>query len=179
MEKRLVQISKFLSLVLRHQPEVIGVELDENGWVDVDELLEKVNASGRQVDRKLLTEVVEKNDKKRFKFSGDRQRIRASQGHSIEVNLKLEPQAPPIVLFHGTAKRNLESILRSGLRRQKRQHVHLSIDRITAHKVGSRHGSPVVLRIDSQKMHEDGHVFYLSDNHVWLTDEVPPQYISY
>ncbi|MCA9174866.1 MAG: RNA 2'-phosphotransferase [Planctomycetales bacterium] len=179
MDKALVKASKFLSLLLRHQPDTVGLILDDQGWVDVDELLEKVNAAGRRWDLELLQQVVATNDKRRFRFSDDGKRIRANQGHSVDVDLQLEPAEPPELLFHGTAQRNLQSILRAGLDKRRRKHVHLSSDRMTAHKVGSRHGSPIVLAIASARMYADGLIFFLSDNQVWLTDSVPPEYISY
>jgi putative RNA 2'-phosphotransferase len=122
--------------------------------------------------------VVAKNDKQRFSLSADGNRIRANQGHSIPVDLKLEPIEPPIVLFHGTATRFLNSILKNGLKSGSRQHVHLSPDEATAIKVGQRHGKPVVLQIDSSSMHADGHVFYRSENNVWLTRHVPVKYMN-
>lgn len=177
MEKHLVKASKFLSLVLRHRPEKIGLELDEQAWADVGELIEKASAGGRKLSLKTIREVVEKNDKKRFSFSDDGKKIRANQGHSVDVDLGLKPTEPPAILYHGTASRFLESILRSGLARGRRHDVHLSSDVRTAVKVGRRHGKPVVLAIDSGKMHKEGCKFYLSENKVWLTNHVPPEFI--
>lgn len=171
-------ISKYLSLVLRHQPETLGIELDKAGWADVDNLLQKLTLKGMQVDFKLLKQVVDNNDKKRFIFNDDFTKIRASQGHSIEVDLGLSPISPPEYLYHGTAEKNLDSILTEGLKKGNRQHVHLSIDKETAIKVGKRHGKPVVLLVQSRQMNQRGLHFYLSDNRVWLTGHVPPQYLK-
>jgi putative RNA 2'-phosphotransferase len=178
MDKRLVKISKFMSLVLRHKPETIGITLDSNGWVSVDELLAAVNTNGPNITREMLDEVVAKNDKKRFSYSDDGKRIRASQGHSVEVDLDLTPVVPPAVLYHGTVQKNMESIEQNGLDRMNRQYVHLSGDIETAGKVGQRRGRPVILVIDAEKMHQDGHLFYLSQNGVWLTRSVPGKYIT-
>jgi putative RNA 2'-phosphotransferase len=178
MEKRLVSTSKFLSLVLRHQPDQIGLELDAAGWASVDELISRAGRAGVVLTEELIREIVATNDKKRFVLSGDGSRIRANQGHSIEVDLGLQPIEPPEILFHGTAARNLESIRATGLDRRSRQHVHLSPDEATATKVGQRHGKPVVLRIRAGEMHRAGHAFYLSANGVWLTGSVPPEFID-
>lgn len=167
-----------MSLVLRHQPEVIGLTLDENGWAHVNELIEKLNANGAAADIALIKEVVATNDKKRFAFNEDQTRIRASQGHSIAVELDLKETIPPEYLYHGTAERFLESILSTGLQKQSRQHVHLSATAETAIAVGGRHGKPVVLLIKAKEMHGNGYLFYLSENNVWLTDQVPVAFIS-
>ena len=172
------KVSKFLSLVLRHQPESIGLELDEEGWADVSELLRQLGKHGKAVGIDQLREVVATNEKKRFAFDESGTRIRASQGHSIKVDLKLEPATPPDVLWHGTATRFLKSILKEGLTSQSRQHVHLSGDQATAAKVGARHGKLVILSVDARTMTEAGHHFYQSANGVWLTDVVPPQYLA-
>ncbi len=169
--------SKFLSLVLRHKPETIGVTLDQQGWVDVDELLEKMNAKGHPISRAQLEQIVAENDKKRFAFSEDGRRIRANQGHSVAVDLSLRPLEPPLVLYHGTVRRNRSSIEENGLLKQQRQHVHLSADRETAQLVGQRYGKPVILEITAQQMQKDGYAFFRSENGVWLTDQVPPAYI--
>lgn len=178
METKLVKHSRFLSLVLRHHPETIGLSLDEQGWVEVTDLLAKMNAAGRKIDRAELEQVLATNDKQRFAFSEDGLRIRASQGHSIAVDLALKPEVPPKELFHGTADRNLESIQTRGVLSGQRQQVHLSCDHETAIKVGSRHGKPIVLSINAEAMHEAGHEFFLSENGVWLTDRVPPEFVS-
>lgn len=178
MDPSLVRLSKFLSLVLRHEPETIGLALDPNGWVAVDELLAAAAKAGTPIAPESLRQVVATNDKKRFAFSEDGLRIRASQGHSVEVDLDLPPSVPPDVLFHGTATRFLDPIRAEGLRAQSRQHVHLSPDEATAVKVGMRHGKPVVLRVHAGRMHQAGHVFFLSANGVWLTAAVPPDYLE-
>ena len=173
-----VSTSKFLSLILRHQPEKIGLSLDANGWANLDDLLRLSAAKGRPLTRALIEEVVATNDKQRFAFNEDRSMIRASQGHSISVDLDLVPVAPPPVLFHGTATRFLESIQKQGLLKGKRQHVHLSPDAPTAVKVGQRHGKPVVLKVAAGRMQFEGHKFYRSANGVWLTDHVPPAFFA-
>jgi putative RNA 2'-phosphotransferase len=179
MDSSLVRVSKFLSLVLRHQPEKIGITLDDAGWVGVDELLDAAQRSGMRMDRALLERVVAENDKKRFAFSPDGERIRASQGHSVDVDLGLQPVEPPEELFHGTASRFVESIRGEGLRTGSRTHVHLSTDEATARKVGQRHGSPVILRVAAGRMHRAGHQFFVSENGVWLTAAVPAEFIAF
>lgn len=179
MRRDLVKHSKFLSLVLRHDPATIGIELDDSGWVDVSTLLDALQRKRPQITLERLIEIVETNDKQRFAFSEDRRQIRASQGHSIVIDLDLPPSIPPGSLFHGTAERNLTSIRESGLLRRQRNHVHLSLDGETATKVGSRHGKPVVLRIESGKMAESGFLFYVSENGVWLTAHVPTSFIVF
>ncbi len=178
MKKNLVRTSKFLSLVLRHRPEAIGLELDEAGWAEVPELIRLAREQGRELTEPLIREVVETNDKRRFSLSADGSRIRARQGHSLRVDLGLEPVAPPEVLFHGTAKHFLDSILRRGLLKGERHHVHLSPDEGTARAVGQRHGQPIVLRIEAGRMHAESHAFFVSENGVWLTDHVPVEYFS-
>lgn len=178
MKNNLKQISKYLSLVLRHKPEELGITLDENGWADVQELISKMNLKGMEVDFGTLTQVVITNDKQRFAFNDDKTLLRASQGHSIEVNLDLLPIEPPEILFHGTTGRFLENILRSGILKQNRRHVHLSFTEETATAVGSRHGKPVILKVRAKLMSDAGHHFYLSENRVWLTDYVPPEFIE-
>ncbi len=177
-EKQTKSISKFMSLVLRHQPETIGITLDENGWTDVQELLTRMSQHKQPITLAQLREVVETNDKKRFSFSEDGTKIRASQGHSVEVSLGLDPVTPPEYLYHGTVARFLDSIKKEGLQKMSRQHLHLSKDRETAVNVGSRRGAPYILTIRTGQMHRDGFLFYLSDNGVWLTDHVPPAYIE-
>jgi putative RNA 2'-phosphotransferase len=167
--------SKLLSLVLRHRPDLVGIRLDEAGWVEVDELLAGLAALGKPMTRTQLERIVATSDKQRFALDGDR--IRASQGHSVPVDLGLVPVAPPAVLFHGTPERNVEAILREGLRRGTRHHVHLSPDEATAVRVGARRGRPRVLEVDAAAMAADGHVFLRSANGVWLVDAVPPAYL--
>jgi putative RNA 2'-phosphotransferase len=169
-------ISKFLSLVLRHQPQTLGIELDPQGWTPVEGLLQKLRHRGMSVDLDQLRQIVANNDKQRFAFNADFSMIRANQGHSVDLGLT--PVEPPEYLYHGTAEANVATILREGLRKQSRQHVHLSVDEATAVKVGQRHGKPVVLRVASGRMHRDGNAFYLSENKVWLTDAVPAQYLE-
>jgi putative RNA 2'-phosphotransferase len=172
-------VSKFLSLVLRHSPEKIGLKLDENGWADVEELIVKCSQKGNKLDAQLLDYVVENNDKKRFTYNENKTKIRASQGHSISVELNLAETEPSEYLYHGTVAKFLDSIKKEGLQKMSRQHVHLSKDRETAIKVGGRRGVPQILTIRSGAMHRDGFKFYLSENNVWLTDEVPPKYIEF
>jgi putative RNA 2'-phosphotransferase len=178
-DSHIVRTSKFLSLILRHQPEKIGLVLDENGWADVDDLIERAKLHGRKLTLELLTTVVETNDKRRFLFSADGSKIRANQGHSVEIDLALPPREPPEQLFHGTATRFLESIRSQGLVPGSRRHVHLSPDAETAIKVGQRHGRPVVLDIQSGMMHRTGHIFFCSENGVWLTAHVPAEFIAF
>lgn len=175
----LIRISKFLSLVLRHQPQKIGLQLDAHGWADVDDLIERCGQHGQPLSRLFLEELVANNDKQRLAFSEDKRRIRASQGHSIDVDLALVPTRPPDLLFHGTASRFLDSIRATGLHSASRQHVHLSRDIITARKVGQRHGSPVTLTVLAGEMFHRGHLFYLSANGVWLTDLVPVKFLQF
>jgi putative RNA 2'-phosphotransferase len=173
------RLSKFLSLVLRHRPQTIGVVLDPAGWVDVDELLARAAAHGRAISRAELDEVVATSDKQRFALSADGRRIRANQGHSVDVDLGYRPAVPPAELFHGTVAAVLAAIRAGGLRKMARHHVHLSADRDTASRVGGRRGAPVILVVRAAAMHTDGHLFYLSANGVWLTDAVPPDYIVF
>ncbi len=172
------KISKTLSLVLRHRPELFELEPDVNGWVKVEAVLTGFAKANRiTVTPAILDQVVEACDKQRFAFSKDGQFIRANQGHSIKVDLAYDPIVPPASLYHGTAERFMDSILREGLKKRKRHHVHLSADRNTAHKVGSRHGKPVILIIDAAAMHANEFDFYKSENGVWLVDNVPVEYI--
>lgn len=177
-EKQIKGISKFLSYILRHHPEAIGLELDEEGWVDVHELMAKSKTDYSVITREILDIVVSTNEKKRFAFNEDRSKIRASQGHSIDIELNLETQQPPEFLYHGTVEKFLETIKAEGLKKMNRQHVHLSAEKETAVNVGSRRGQPIVLVINSGEMHQNGHYFYLSANGVWLTDHVPVEFIN-
>ena len=172
-----VKTSKFLSYVLRHRPDSIGITLDENGWADIGELLAAAQSHGKKVSRTQLERVVATNDKKRFALSDDGQRIRASQGHSVSVDLDLQPVVPPGLLYHGTVERFLNSIRAQGLVRGNRHHVHLSPDEATARKVGSRRGKPVILIVEAAQMHEAGHQFFRSANNVWLTEKVPVEFL--
>ncbi|HKO82373.1 MAG TPA: RNA 2'-phosphotransferase [Chitinophagaceae bacterium] len=177
-DKQLTHISKFLSLVLRHQPETIDIQLDQNGWADIDELLEKANNYGIKLDREILNHIVATNSKKRFSFNDTLDKIRASQGHSVEIKLGYTNQKPPEILFHGTGKKSVQSILNSGLEKRSRQHVHLSSDIETAIKVGQRHGKPFVFKVLAEQMYKDNFQFFISDNGVWLTDNVPTKYLT-
>jgi len=178
MDRSLVPLSRFISLVLRHDPGHVGLRLDEEGWTDIDELLAAAARAGKDLTRPLLERIVAENDKQRFRLSPDGRRIRANQGHSIPVDLGLAPQVPPETLFHGTARRFLESIREHGLIKGKRHQVHLSADPLTAHQVGGRHGPPVILRVAAGRMHAASHVFFRSANGVWLTDHVPPSFLE-
>lgn len=172
------RISKFLSLVLRHEPARIGITLDDAGWVDVDALLAACGAHGVPITRSALTAIVASSDKQRFALSADGQRIRANQGHSVDVDLQLAPAAPPPRLFHGTVAAVLPAIQAQGLLRGQRHHVHLSADVETATRVGSRRGAPVLLTVRAAEMAAAGHVFYRSSNGVWLVDHVPPGFLE-
>jgi putative RNA 2'-phosphotransferase len=172
-----VQLSKFISYILRHKPDAIGLTLDAYGWALIDDLVDKSRAKGTAFSREDLFQVAASSDKKRFSISGDGQRIRAAQGHSVTVELGLLPKQPPHVLYHGTATRFLDVILAEGLTPQSRQQVHLSADEITAHAVGKRHGKPVVLKVGAHLMHAKGFKFYVADNGVWLTDRVPAEFL--
>lgn len=178
MDSHSTQISRFLSLVLRHKPETVGLALDSQGWVSIDELIAKSNAAGIRLDREDLLQVVETSDKKRFSVSVDGQLIRAAQGHSVAVELGLPPRQPPNLLYHGTATRFLDSILAEGLNPQSRQQVHLSNDKAVAFRVGQRHGKPVVLEIEAFHMYAKGFKFFMADNGVWLTAQVPPEFLT-
>lgn len=179
MKDRHTRVSKFLSLVLRHQPEKVGLTLDREGWASVSRLLNACETHGLHLTPNELQEIVRTNDKQRFSFSPDGLSIRANQGHSLEVELGYEPEPPPPFLFHGTAERSLPSIRKQGLSRGRRHHVHLSENEGTANAVGGRYGRPVVLRIASGEMHADGHLFFRSANGVWLTEHVPVRYITF
>lgn len=176
-EKHRTKISKFLSLILRHQPEEVGLTLGENGWVAVDDLIRACAAHGRTFSRAELEEVVETNDKKRFAFDESGTRIRANQGHSVEVEIEFEERTPPAVLYHGTAQRNVEQILEKGLLKMNRHHVHLSADVETARKVGMRYGKPVIFEINTSEMLKSNVKFYVSANNVWLAENVAPQFL--
>ena len=180
MNKQLVSLSKFLSLVLRHQPEVIGMQLDAEGWLPIDELIENSKQRGTPITLKLLHEIVATSDKRRFSLSDDGLRIRANQGHSIAaVELNLQPVKPPDQLFHGTVAAFIESIREQGLHKRSRNHVHLSADEATAIKVAQRRGKPIILIVEAAKMHEASYAFYCSANGVWLIDKVPVEFIKF
>ena len=177
-EKQITHLSKFLSLVLRHQPETIGIELDQNGWTDVDTLIKKSGSCGIKLDQETLKHIVATNSKKRFAFNDTFDRIRASQGHSIEIELGYTSQKPPEILYHGTGEKSVQSILDTGLEKRNRQQVHLSADVETAIKVGQRHGKPFVFKVLAEQMYNDKFEFFISDNGVWLTDNVPAKYLK-
>ena len=170
-------ISKFICLILRHKPNTIGITLDRNGWANTQELLNGLNAAGKKINMKQLITLVNTDNKNRFSFNEDKSKIRANQGHSLPVDLGLTESVPPDLLYHGTSEKFIESIKQNGIRKRTRQHVHLSTDIEKAIAVGKRHGNPVVLKINAKQMFLDGYKFYLSENGVWLTDNVPYQYV--
>jgi putative RNA 2'-phosphotransferase len=175
---RLVKISKYLSKYLRHSPEILGLQLAPGGWVVVDELLAACQNHNFPIQLAELKRVVAENDKQRFSFDSTGNLIRANQGHSVEVDLQLKPKIPPCVLYHGTGKGAIESILKQGICKMSRHHVHLSANIETARKVGARHGLPVVFTIAAAAMYNQGDIFYFSENGVWLVDWVPPEYLK-
>jgi putative RNA 2'-phosphotransferase len=177
-EQRLIRMSKYLSKHLRHRPDRLGLTLEPGGWVSVSALLAACRRSSFPITLPELEEVVERNDKRRFSFDDARQRIRAQQGHSVEIDLQLPRATPPPVLFHGTNDRALGEIWLHGLRPMGRHHVHLSNDVATATRVGARRGKPVVLAVAAERMASDGHAFFITDNGVWLVAAVPPDYLS-
>ena len=179
MSRNEEKISKFLSYVLRHRPDSIGLVLDANGWAQVSDLIARAPSASIELTETALKEVVSSNAKQRFAFNDDFTKIRANQGHSIEIDLAIESKQPPEFLYHGTATRFLYSIRQQGLIKISRQHVHLSPDEATAITVGQRHGKPVVLRILAGEMHRAGKIFFLSNNGVWLTDAVEQDFIEF
>jgi putative RNA 2'-phosphotransferase len=178
MNPRIARLSKFLSFVLRHRPDSIGITMDPQGWVFVDELIAKSHTAGTCFTREILLQVVADSEKKRFSLSPDGKMIRAAQGHSVTVDLGLPPKEPPEVLYHGTATRFVDSILTEGLKSKSRQQVHLSADEATAQSVGERHGKPAILRVEALRMYQKGFSFFLADNGVWLVDRVPPEFLT-
>ncbi len=171
--------SKFISLILRHNPQVIGISLDEHGWADVKELIDGINRTeGHSLNMDTLDEIVRTDEKQRYSFNEDHSLIRANQGHSIPVDVELEEKIPPDILWHGTGQKYVSSIDVQGLIPKSRLYVHLSSDMETARKVGSRHGRPVIYQVECRKMTEDGYRFFLSANRVWLTKEVPVEYLK-
>ena len=175
---RLVKISKYLSRHLRHAPDRIRIQLAPGGWVPVSELLAACQKNNFPVQLAELKEVVVQNDKKRFSLNSTGTLIRANQGHSVEVDLQLEPALPPDILYHGTGSTAVESILSQGIRKMSRHHVHLSVNIQTARQVGARHGIPAVFTVDAAAMQSNGYTFYCSANKVWLVDFVPPNYLK-
>ena len=173
----LTDTSKFLSLILRHKPQVIGISLDEHGWADVEELIEGISRT-REFNMEILEEIVRTDNKQRYTFNEDKTLIRANQGHSIPVDVELDIVKPPEILWHGTAEKFVPLIEKTGLIPKSRLYVHISGDMQTASQVGTRHGKPVLYKVLAGKMHEDGFVFYQSKNGVWLTKEVPARYLE-
>lgn len=173
------QFSKYISLLLRHKPEALGITLEPTGWTNVAEMLQKMQEKGMNVNLAQLQEVVAEDNKQRYSFNADQTKIRANQGHSVAVDLGFEPQIPPEFLYHGTATRFLDSIRATGLESRSRQHVHLSDNVETAKKVGQRHGKPVILVVKARELQERGQHFYLSENGVWLTEKVAVEFIEF
>ena len=173
-KKREVEISRMLSHALRHQPELYGIQLNLQGWADIEMILDKM-----MIDQNELEFVVNNKSKRRFSISDDKKSIRANQGHSINIQMDLIPNIPPTILYHGTSMRTKRSILNDGISRMKRNHVHLSSDVATAIEVGRRHGKPIVFKILAKMMYEDKFEFFISDNRAWLTKNVPPKYLEF
>lgn len=170
--------SIFLSLILRHDPSAAGVTLDEHGWADVQEVINGINSTGKyHIDMDKLCEIVRTDNKQRYSFNEDKTKIRANQGHSVKVDVELKQAEPPELLYHGTGQKSVSAIRDGGIRPMSRLYVHLSKDRQTAETVGSRHGKPFVFVVRSGEMHRNGYIFYLSENGVWLTKEVPTEYL--
>ena len=170
-------LSKFIALILRHKPDTVGIMLDEHGWASVSELISGINACGNEIDMQTLEEIVAEDEKQRYSFNSDKTKIRANQGHSVNVDVELKKAVPPEILFHGTGEKFVSSIKSEGLKPKSRLYVHLSKDRETAVKVGSRHGKPVVFEVHSGEMSRCGFEFFLSENDVWLTKIVPAEYL--
>jgi putative RNA 2'-phosphotransferase len=179
MRDNRVRLSKFMSLVLRHQPGVIGRSLDRGGWMPVEDLVMGARRAGVALTRETVIGIVHDDEKGRYALSEDGLNVKATYGHSVEVDLGLDAVKPPEHLFHGTATRFLDSIKRAGITRKRRRYVHLSSDRVTAAKVGGRHGRPVILEIEAARMFDAGFLFYHSESGIWLTDRVPPEYIVF
>ncbi|MDO5088284.1 MAG: RNA 2'-phosphotransferase [Leptotrichiaceae bacterium] len=176
----LKQLSKFISLILRHSPDEIKIKFDKYGWADIEELIGGINKTGNQkIDFKILEKIVNTDDKKRYQFNEGRTKIRACQGHSLKVELELEPVKPPKILYHGTAERNMVSIKREGLKKGNRQYVHLSEEIETVYNVGKRHGKPCIIIVMADKMYKDGKKFYVSKNKVWLTENIETEYLKF
>lgn len=170
-------LSKFIALILRHKPDTVGITLDEHGWASVSELISGINACGNEIDMQTLEDIVAEDEKQRYSFNSDKTKIRANQGHSVNVDVELKKAVPPETLFHGTGEKFVSSIKSEGLKPKSRLYVHLSKDRETAVKVGSRHGKPVVFEVNSGEMSRCGFEFFLSENDVWLTKIVPAEYL--
>lgn len=176
--KSQVKISKRLSLVLRHNPQSIGITLDESGWTEVKELVQRLQKHGVNISDEILQTIVDENPKKRFEFNEDKTLIRARQGHSVDVDLGYQAVTPPDTLYHGTPEKFIPAILKEGLSKQKRHHVHLSTNIPLMLEVARRRGSASLLEIDAKQMHNNGHTFYVTENDVWLTDHIPPGYLK-
>ena len=179
-ERRLERLSKFISMILRHKPEAIGITLDEHGWADVDELIKGINETGEEIEfsKDTLETIVKTDKKQRYSISQDKTLIRANQGHSIPVDVELEKKEPPKVLYHGTGVKSVKAIQEQGLLPMERLYVHLSIDVKTATNVGKRHDTPVIFQVNAEQMQKDGYDFFQSVNGVWLTKEVPAKYLE-
>ncbi len=173
----LKETSKYMSLILRHKPETIGISLDEHGWANVDKLIAGISKT-HEINMDILEEIVSSDEKQRYSFNDDKTKIRANQGHSIQVDVELEEKEPPMILWHGTGEKFVASIDEQGLIPKSRLYVHLSQDEETAFKVGTRHGKPVLYMVKAADMFKDGYKFYLSKNGVWLTKEVPVKYLE-
>lgn len=171
------EVSKYISLILRHKPEVVGLKLDEHGWVNVAQLIGGVSRK-YLINQSILEEIVETDNKQRYSFNADKTKIRANQGHSVNVDVELEEYQPPEILWHGTDKKFVNAINEQGLIPKSRLYVHLSKDPETARQVGARHGEPVLYVVSAGQMFRDGYKFYLSKNGVWLTKEVPVKYLE-
>lgn len=167
------RLSKRISFILRHSPESIGQEIDKAGWMNVQPLIKALNITKEELDS-----VVKNCNKQRYEYNENQTKIRARQGHSVEVDLGYKECKPPMFLYHGTSTNSLDSIFISGIKKMNRHHVHLSFDEETAKNVGGRHGSPIILRINAEEMWNNGEKFYLSNNNVWLTEYVDPKYFS-
>lgn len=179
-ERRLERLSKFISMILRHKPQVIGITLDEHGWANVDELIKGINETGEEIEfsKDTLETIVKTDKKQRYSFSQDKTLIRANQGHSVPVDVELEKKEPPKVLYHGTGSKFVKSIQEQGLLPMERLYVHLSTDVETVTNVGKRHGTPVIFQVNAEQMQKDGYDFFQSVNGVWLTKEVPAKYLE-
>lgn len=173
----LQSISRYISLILRHKPEVIGITIDKHGWAKVEELIQGIEKNNPEFNMEALEEIVRTDNKQRYSFNDDKTLIRANQGHSIPVDVELEEKEPPKILYHGTGEKYIESIGQNGLIPKSRLYVHLSKDVETAKAVGKRHGKEVVYSINSGQMYKDGYKFYLSKNEIWLTKKVPKKYL--
>ena len=173
----LTDTSRFISLILRHKPEVIGITLDEHGWASVDELIAGVSRT-RDFNMALLEEIVRSDEKMRYSFNNNKTKIRANQGHSVPVDVELAERTPPPLLYHGTGEKYVDSIEKTGLIPKTRLYVHLSGEYETAKRVGARHGNPVIFKVDTARMAKGGYKFFVSSNGVWLTKSVPSEYLE-